>query len=133
MIRYDQQETTPTSTEEEVVEQREVIQIDEKHQSIITKLFLDELKAVTINEVPLVNSITAKQIVLNPQITLEMLTKQLGKSLDSKEEFIKEYYMYRLDKFTDEAYGKAVTAIQEFPYSFQAGTNENLINYTFIA
>lgn len=131
MIRYDQQETKPT---EEVVEevQREVVQIDQEHQQKIVQLFFDELKKLTINDVLLVNGVTQKQVILNPLVTLDMLSKQLGKPLDSKEEFIKEYYMYRLDKFTDEAYGKEVTAIQEYPYSFQAGTNENLINYAFV-
>ena len=131
MIRYDQKDTTPVDEVSE--EKREIVQVDAKHQEKIKKLFFDELQGLGINGVKLINSVNNKMIMMNPIITLDDLSKQLGKKLHSKEEFIKEYYMHRLDNYTDLAYDKKVTAIQEFPYSFQAGTNENLIAYTFIS
>ena len=132
MERYDR-EDAPVVKKEDSSITREKVRIDPQHQEVIKKIFLKELKELRINDVLLVNGISNTQIVLNDVIRLDVLSKTLGKKLKSKEEFIKEYYMYMLDKYTDEAYGKPVTAIQEFPYSFQAQSNENLISYSFIS
>lgn len=132
MIRYDQQDA-PVKEREDSSVVREKVKIDVEHQEKIKNIFLQELRELKINDVILVNNISNTQIVLNPAIGLEVLSKKLGKKLESKEEFIKEYYMYMLDKYIDEAYGRPVTAIQEFPYSFQSQSNENIVSYMFIS
>ena len=130
MIRYDQQDAPVTPVKKD--EKKELVILDSKHMQKIVDLFKNELKALKVNNVKIVNNITHDTIQLNPKISVELLGKALGKPLESKIEFIKEFYMYNLDRYINEAYGKPVTAVQEFPYSFNIGTNENLITFEFI-
>ena len=133
MIRYDQvDKKTDDVVEEEQTLSRKQVKIDEVMMRKISEIFLNQLKVIEINGVLLISNINKKTIIINSDITLQMLSDALKKPLESKEEFIKEYYMYMLDKITDEAYDEPVTAIQEYPYSFQASDNENIINYEFI-
>jgi len=134
MERYDRQDIeTKREDNSDESSSRVNVQIDQKHQEIIKNLLFKELKDIEINGVKLIKSISHTLIVMNSDITLSVLSKELGKELSSKKEFIEEYYMYALDRYTDEAYGKKVTAIQEFPYSFQADQNEDVISYNFIS
>lgn len=131
MIRYDQVDIKKVEVDEEIVI-KEHVQIDSKHMLIIKNLFTESLKKLAINNVPLIDRVTKNIIVLNKNITLQMLSKTLGKELRSKTEFVKEFYMYGLDDLIDEAYGKKVIAIQEFPYSFNSTQDENVVSYEFI-
>lgn len=129
MVRYDQQDKISV---EKKNESKELVTLDNKHMQKIVELFKNELKKLKVNNVDIINNITHDTIQLNSKISLDLLGKALGKSLESKVEFIKEFYMYNLDRYINEAYGKDVTAVQEFPYSFNIGTNENLITFEFI-
>ena len=135
MIRYDRKDEKPkeiSSDGEESVKRKQV-KIDVIHMKKIADIFIAQLKALKINNVDLVSEVRGEYIKMNPEITLTMLSERLGKKIESKEEFVKEYYMYMLDKITDEAYGESVTAIQEYPYAFQAGENTEIIHFEFIS
>jgi hypothetical protein len=130
MIRYDQKDIPKNEVKPGM---KKLVTIDSKHQVKITGFFLKFINELKVNGVNVVNKTTHDTIVMNPKISLEVLEKVLGKKLESKLEFIKEFYMYKLDTFTNQAYEEQVTAIQEFPYSFNSGTNENIITFEFIS
>jgi len=129
MVRYDQ---TDIKKDIEDTDTKELVTIDLKHMQKIVQLFKKEISALEVNNVNIVKNISKDTIVLNDIITLDMLINKLGTAVESKTEFIKNFYMYRLDRYINEAYGKPVTAIQEFPYSFNVGNNENIIKFEFI-
>ena len=131
MIRYDQEDKVQEKAiDKDIV--REQVSIDSAHQKQIVNLFVNQLRVVEINGVKIFNAVTHDTMLFNSDISLDQLSEHLGKKLASKEEFVREFYMYQLDKYTDIVYGKPVTAIQENPYSFQTGDNENFVSYEFI-
>jgi len=129
MVRYDQ---TDIKKDIEDTSAKELITIDLKHMQKIVQLFKKEISELEVNNVYIVKNITKDTIAMNDKVNLNMLIDKLGTVVDSKAEFIKNFYMYRLDGYINEAYGKPVTAIQEFPYSFNTGNNENIIKFEFI-
>ncbi len=131
MIRYDQKDVKQESKEDNSVP-REHVTIDAEHMIKIKNLFIDELMTQKINGVSIIRSINNSIIICNADITVKMISDSLGKNVESKLEFIKDLYMYRMDNYTDAAYGRPVTAIQERPYSFQVGKNPDIIEYEFI-
>lgn len=135
MVRYDRPNND--IKKQEVVEKLpvEYVTIDKEHMLKIANIFLESISKIVLKntDIKIINSYTNEIIIFNNQVSLDDLSNTLGKKLNSKLEFIKEYYLYMIDNFTDQAYGRKVTAIQEFPYSFQSSpNNENLITYEFI-
>ncbi len=132
MVRYDKQDESKANDLAPDSNIKKVI-IGVQHQRIIQSLFIKLLKGLHVNNVMIVNNITQNIIQLNPNVSLEQLSETLGKKLNSKTQFIKELYIYKLDDMINEAYGQTVVAIQELPYYFQEQEqNENIINFEFM-
>lgn len=114
---------------------RKRVIIDLTHQNKIVDIFLTDLKQLTVksSDIPFVTRITNDMIIMNENVTLEDISATLGEQISSKLEFVRKFYIFNLDKYTDIAYNEAVTAIQEYPFSFVEGReNKNIIRYEFI-
>lgn len=132
MKRYDKKDSMGQTPKVKEDFKREHVQISKEMMQKIAKIYIDRLKALEVNNVNVVSNVHRDQIIFNADVSLTQLSTKLGKKLVSKNEFAKEFYMYSLDSMIDEAYGKKVTAIQEFPYSFQETHNDNVITFEFI-
>ena len=134
MERYDQQDKPVQTKNEEIVKQEYVI-IDQDHMVKIVELFLKNISEICLknSDIKIIKNYNNFSINFNHEVTVSQMSDTLGKQLTSKLEFVKEYYLYKIDEFTNMAYDKKVTAIQEYPYSFKASDqNPNIIIYEFI-
>ncbi len=131
MIRYDKTEVQKLESDKS--DKPDHVSIDKEHMTKIKDIFLNQLRALEINGVKVINNITNDMIIFNPKVTSKMIFDNLGAPEETKLDFVKDMYMYRLDAYTDLAYGRPVTAIQEFPYSFQEGQTPDIIIYEFIS
>lgn len=135
MERYDQQDKPTQSIKTDNNIKPEYIIIDQEHMAKIVELFLKNISEICLknSDIKIIKNYNESFIIFNDAVSLENISDTLGKKLSSKLEFIREYYLYKLDDFTNIAYEKNVTAIQEYPYSFKASEqNPNIILYEFI-
>jgi DNA-directed RNA polymerase beta' subunit len=118
--------------EENVI--RKHVQIDNEHQSIIEKLFIDDILKATINDKQVIDSVNNNQIIINEDLDISEVIEYLKEKKDlTFLDFIKNYYIYNLDSYTDKAYEEPVTAIQELPYSFEVSSeNSKKVIYEFL-
>jgi len=133
MVRYDKvEETSKVQKSKQSKQSLEKVQITKEVMQKIVDIYINRLNNLLVRDVPVITKIHRDQIIFNQAITLDQLSTHLGKTLESKTEFAKEFYMYSLDSMINEAYGKDVIAIQEFPYSFQETQNSNVVTFEFI-
>ena len=113
---------------------RKVVVIDKIKQNKIVNIFLDKLRKINIDNKPLISTVTNELIIINPEITLDMLKKATNdNTLANYDSFVKNYYSVMIDDMMDEVYGEKVTCINEVPYSIVSSQQKpNVVTYDFL-
>ena len=113
---------------------RKIVKIDKDNQRKLVSLFLEKLKRIRIGNHDLINSITPDMIIINPDVTLEVLKKiTKDETLKNYDQFIKNYYVAIIDDTMDEVFGEKVICINEIPYSMVSSQQRaNVVNYDFL-
>ena len=150
MVRYDKGESlplpgvpTPSILDNnerpdpiigEIRNGRKIVSIDKIKQHTIVNIFINRLKNIEINNKPLISTVTNELIIINPEITLDMLKKATNdNSLLNYDSFIKNYYSALIDDLMDEVFGEKVTCINEVPYSIVSSQQKpNVVTYDFL-
>ena len=118
----------------EIKNGRKIVKIDKDNQRKLVSLFLEKLKRIRIGNYDLINSITPDMIIINPDVTLEVLKKiTKDETLKNYDQFIKNYYVATIDDTMDEVFGEKVICINEIPYSMVSSQQKpNVVNYDFL-
>ena len=118
----------------EVRNGRKIVSIDKVKQNRIVNIFLTKLRNINIDNKPLISTVTNELIIINPEITLDMLKKATNdNTLSNYDSFVKNYYSAMIDDMMDEVYGEKVTCINEVPYSIVSSQQKpNVVTYDFL-
>jgi len=145
MVRYDkinvdittklnQSEQEPIDGKTKVIRGLKVVHITKKEQHEITQLFLKELSTIQIGNHNLLSNYNKEIIIINPLISLDVLKSTIGdKTIKDFADFIKNYYIYNMDNYTNKVFGEKVIAVSEIPFSITCSLqNPNVITYEFL-
>ena len=118
----------------EVRNGRKIVSIDKVKQNRIVNIFLTKLRNINIDNKPLISTVTNELIIINPEITLDMLKKATNdNTLSNYDSFVKNYYSAMIDDMIDEVFGEKVTCINEVPYSIVSSQQKpNVVTYDFL-
>ena len=118
----------------EVRNGRKIVSIDKVKQNRIVNIFLTKFRNINIDNKPLLSTVTNELIIINPEITLDMLKKATNdNTLSNYDSFVKNYYSAMIDDMIDEVFGEKVTCINEVPYSIVSSQQKpNVVTYDFL-
>jgi hypothetical protein len=113
---------------------RKIVSVDKIKQNRIVNIFITKLRNINIDNKPLISTVTNELIIINPEITLDMLKKATNdNTLSNYDSFVKNYYSAMIDDMMDEVFGEKVTCINEVPYSMVSSQQKpNVVTYDFL-
>ena len=113
---------------------RKIVSVDKIKQNRIVNIFITKLRNINIDNKPLISTVTNELIIINPEITLDMLKKATNdNTLSNYDSFVKNYYSAMIDDIMDEVFGEKVTCINEVPYSMVSSQQKpNVVTYDFL-
>jgi len=143
MIRYDQNQV-PKVKEEKIVDDKTDIDSSDKLKQVaydkksidkLKTIFLDRLSKIEINNILFVKSFDDDTIVLDDALSMLTIQNELGLvNTKNKMDFIKEFFLFNLDSFSEEIFGKNIITIKEPIFSLTQvnKNNENVMQFAFI-
>jgi len=141
MIRYDQNQSPDIKKEVSVSEETpsdnklKQVAYDKKSIDKLKNIFLDRLSKIEINNILFVKSISDDTIILDDTLSMLTIQNELGLTdTKNKIDFIKEFFLFNLDNFSEEIFGKNIITVKEPIFSITQidKNNENVVQFAFI-